>query len=211
MTDSRSFIKRTVIMAIIVDKVKKRADIALSCKDIFIQKGIHNLTISQIAKEAGVGKGTIYEYFKNKEDIVFEIANIFLQEHTLAKEKKISAVSTTREKIKIFFTFFYTDEYSDLRQIYKEFVSISLNQGSEEIHHFLKTSFDTYHVWFKTILQEGIDQGEIKPCAIDLSKGLLVLGDGLFISNSMTNSHENIEEEITLYLETIFTLIEVKI
>ena len=56
-------------MAIIVDKEKKRSDIACSCMEILLQYGIKNLTISQIAKTAGVGKGTIYEYFENKEDI----------------------------------------------------------------------------------------------------------------------------------------------
>ncbi|WP_294966581.1 TetR/AcrR family transcriptional regulator, partial [Sulfurimonas sp.] len=68
-------------MAIIVDKIQKRKDIALACQDIFIQKGINDLTVSQIAKAAGVGKGTIYDYFKNKEDIVFEIVNILMQKH----------------------------------------------------------------------------------------------------------------------------------
>ncbi len=46
-------------MAIIVDKLQKRKDIALACKEIFFQHGIKDLTISHIAKTAGVGKGTI--------------------------------------------------------------------------------------------------------------------------------------------------------
>ena len=46
-------------MAIIVDKVQKRSDIAFSCKKLILDKGIKNITISEIAKTAGVGKGTI--------------------------------------------------------------------------------------------------------------------------------------------------------
>ena len=44
---------------------QKRKDIALACKELFFQNGISNLTISKIATTAGVGKGTIYDYFKN--------------------------------------------------------------------------------------------------------------------------------------------------
>jgi len=56
-------------MAIIVDKVQKRRDIALSCNDLLLEKGIKKLTIAEVAKTAGVSKGSIYDYFENKEDI----------------------------------------------------------------------------------------------------------------------------------------------
>ncbi len=72
-------------MAIIVNKEKKRRNIALSCRELLLDHGINSLTISQIAQTAGVGKGTIYEYFENKEDIVFEIITTFIAEH----EKKL--------------------------------------------------------------------------------------------------------------------------
>ena len=81
MTDGQSFCSKGKNMAIIVDKIQKRKDIALSCKELFFQNGINDLTVSQVAKTAGVGKGTIYDYFKNKEEIVFEIVNILMQEH----------------------------------------------------------------------------------------------------------------------------------
>lgn len=38
---------------------------------IFAEQGYHNSTISQVAREAGVADGTIYLYFKNKADILF--------------------------------------------------------------------------------------------------------------------------------------------
>ena len=38
---------------------------------IFAEQGYHNSTISQVAREAGVADGTIYIYFKNKADILF--------------------------------------------------------------------------------------------------------------------------------------------
>jgi len=37
---------------------------------VFAEQGFHQATISQIAREAGVADGTIYLYFKNKEDIM---------------------------------------------------------------------------------------------------------------------------------------------
>jgi TetR/AcrR family fatty acid metabolism transcriptional regulator len=39
---------------------------------VFAQKGFHQSTVSQIAREAGVADGTIYLYFKNKDDILVQ-------------------------------------------------------------------------------------------------------------------------------------------
>jgi len=87
-------------MAIIVDKIQKRQDIALSCKSLVLENGIKNLTISQIAKTAGVGKGTIYDYFKNKEDLVFEIVYSLMQKHIVKLEKKIATAEVNKRKNK---------------------------------------------------------------------------------------------------------------
>jgi AcrR family transcriptional regulator len=52
-------------LAIIVDKFKKRREIALSCKKLLLNKGIKKVTVAEIAKTAKVAKGSIYDYFEN--------------------------------------------------------------------------------------------------------------------------------------------------
>jgi TetR/AcrR family transcriptional regulator, fatty acid metabolism regulator protein len=39
---------------------------------VFARQGFHQSTVAQIAKAAGVADGTIYLYFKNKDDILFQ-------------------------------------------------------------------------------------------------------------------------------------------
>ena len=146
-------------MAIIVDKVQKKKNIALSCKELFVEHSINDLTIAQVAKTAGVGKGTIYEYFQNKEDIIFEIVNILLQEHNEQKHKKIQEQSNSKEKIKIFFHVFYDEENEQLRKLYKEFISISLMKPNQQMIDFQSKCARTYFQWFEEIIQEGIDKG----------------------------------------------------
>ncbi len=196
-------------MAIIVDKVQKRKDIALSCRELFVTHGIKDLTISKLAKTAGVGKGTMYDYFKNKEDIVFELVNIMMKEHNAKKEKNLAKLSTTKEKVKIFADFFYSDEDADLRELYKEFISISLVSPNDEMLDFQTTCFENYFQWFEEVLQEGIDKGEIIPQSIYLAKGMFSMAEGLFIASVVTHSID-VEKELNLYNETLFKLIEVK-
>ncbi len=197
-------------MAKIVDKVQKRKDIALSCKKLFIEKHINSVTISEVARAAGVGKGTVYDYFKNKEDIVFEIVNILMHEHNIVKKRKIEQVKSTKEKIKVFYDFFYSEEDADLRELYKEFISISLVNPQEQMLEFNTECINSYFTWFCDILQDGVDKGELKPEAINLARGMFVFGEGMFISSAITKTIEDLQQEIELYLDLLFALIEVK-
>lgn len=52
-----------------INKEKKRNYLLEAAYELFITIGFADTTITQIAKKAGVGKGTFYLYFKNKEDI----------------------------------------------------------------------------------------------------------------------------------------------
>ncbi len=197
-------------MAIIVDKVQKRRDIALSCKEIFFQNGINDLTISQIAKTAGVGKGTIYEYFKNKEDIIFEIVNRLIQERNAQMFEEMAALESTKEKIKRFSRFFYCEEDIELRQLYKEFISISLVQPDSEMMAMQSRITKDYFTWFESIIDEGIAKGELRADAKEFACGMFSVGEGMFIKSCVTDIIEDLQKEIDQFYDALFALLEVK-
>ncbi len=197
-------------MAIIVDKVQKRKDIALSCREIFFQNGINDLTISQIAKSAGVGKGTIYEYFKNKEDIIFEIVTILIEERNIDMKKELDALSSAKEKVKLFSRFFYSDEDVELRQLYKEFISITLLNPDTEMLSFQTACSNEYYLWFESIIQEGIARGELKENAEEFTKGLFSVGEGMFLKSSVTHIVDDLEKELHQFYDSMFTMLEIQ-
>ena len=197
-------------MAIIVDKIQKRKNIALSCKDIVLESGIRNLSISKLAKAAGIGKGTIYEYFQNKEDIVFELVNIMMQKYNIEKEKKLLSVSSTKEKIKIFLSFFYNEKDTDLLSIYKEFVSISLSMPNQEMIEFQKKCSHSYYDWFVSIIEDGVQKGELILESQSLAKGIFCVGEGMFIKDTTENDSDLLKKDINQFIDSIFKLIEVK-
>jgi len=197
-------------MAIIVDKVQKRKNIALACSDIVLESGIRNLTISKLAEAAEIGKGTIYEYFENKEDIVFEIVNIMMQEHNEQKEKKLLKVSSTKEKVEIFLSFFYAKEDVVLMKMYKEFVSISLSNPNQSMIEFQAKCTQSYYEWFSSIIESGIEKGELIEDSKALAKGLFAIGEGMFVMNATSNDSALLKKDINEFIDIIFKLIEVK-
>lgn len=196
------------IVAIIVDKEQKKRAIALSCEALILSNGINNLTVSQVAKAAGIGKGTIYEYFNNKDEIVFELVNILMLEHSQKLKSRLNEKKSTKEKIREFSNFFYNDEDKNLRTLYQEFVSLSLLAPKSEMIEFHTKCVENYYSWFVEILQNGVDNDELIPEALSLAKGLFVLGDGMFIQNTIMGMQEKVKKDLDTFIDTIFILME---
>ncbi len=69
-------------MPIIVDKNKKRREILDAAMRVFAREGYHRAKMEAVADEAGIGKGTVYEYFKSKTDLF-----LALHDHMIAELK----------------------------------------------------------------------------------------------------------------------------
>ena len=197
-------------MPIIVDKIQKRKNIAISCKELFLQSGIDDLTIAKVAQTAGIGKGTIYEYFKNKEDIVFEILSILVIEHDEATEIKLRKIDSTKDKIKEFFSFFYSYETIELREILKEVVSITLTNPNDDMIDFQTSMYHNYHSWLSTIIEDGIKNNELRPNAKDYVGDLFAYAKGMFIMSQTTKVVNDLQSEINRHINIIFEIMELK-
>ena len=56
-----------------VKKEKKKEEIANAAFRLFMKNGYSNTKIADIADETNIGKGTVYEYFKSKDDILLYV------------------------------------------------------------------------------------------------------------------------------------------
>ncbi|MDM5270920.1 TetR/AcrR family transcriptional regulator [Sulfurovum sp. zt1-1] len=196
-------------MAIIVNKEEKRKNIALSCRSLLLEHGINDLTIAQIAKAAGIGKGTVYEYFQNKEDIVFEIITLFIAEHEEEFYKKVTQAESTKEKIYHFLNLLYVNEETKKHlSLYREFIAFSLIDGTEEMEQFSQACQNKFSAILETIFDEAIQNHEIVPAARDLIPALHLFSKGLVIDTHIL--HTDAKSEISRFIETLFTLIEIK-
>jgi len=59
---------------------KKRNQILLAAEKLFSEKNYGNTQISEIAKSAGVGVGTFYRYFQDKESVLLELLETLMQD-----------------------------------------------------------------------------------------------------------------------------------
>ena len=112
--------------------------------------------------------------------------------------------------VKKFSEFFYSEADKELREIYKEFVSLSLMQQNPEMMAFQTQCFNNYYGWFCEILQARVLSGELKEEAMFLARGIFVTGEGMFIAKNVTHAIEDLKKELDTFIDNIFELLEVK-
>jgi TetR/AcrR family fatty acid metabolism transcriptional regulator len=93
----------------IINKKEKKAEILDAAIRMFAKKGAAGTKIQDIAEEAGIGKGTIYLYYKNKEEIFQDILHqkVFSSEDYL--QKVLSGTDTPADKLKQLLLHFASD------------------------------------------------------------------------------------------------------
>ena len=68
----------------------KRAEILYAAHQLFVRYGFKKTTMDDLAAEAGVGKGTIYYYFRSKKDLLLGYADMCLQEINVQVEEALT-------------------------------------------------------------------------------------------------------------------------
>ncbi len=126
---------------------------------IFAQKGYYGATISEIAKMAKVSDGIVYEYFTNKEDLLFSIANKKVQ-HDVAMLDQMLNIADPRRKLRQFIRYHCNLYLVDLD--YAK-LSILLIQANQRFYtKFGEDSYKAYHKVIMDLIIEGQERGVFK-------------------------------------------------
>ncbi len=128
-----------------------------TARKLFSKYGLRKTTVAEIAKDARIGKGTIYHYFKSKEDIFSAVVK---HESDLLIEKINEAVSIEKkpqDKIRTFILtkIKYLKELINLNEVRKE----ALEELHDRANIERKSYFEQEIKLLKDILKEGNKKG----------------------------------------------------
>jgi len=152
------------------DETKRQRIIEAAIK-VFAEDGVSNGKIATIASKAGIGKGTVYEYFSSKEEIFTAVFEDFFQQMMSGYQELSATPLDPVQKIGMMFdyTYDYLDEQlsGDHGPEWLIFLEIFLQGFRDEMLGGSKLSFarilrDMYNL-FKPFVDEGISAGLFKP------------------------------------------------
>ncbi len=79
-----------------------KARILIQASELFMKYGIRNVTMDGIARKLGISKKTIYQYFNNKANIVFEVSKAHFQEEEVKQEEIMRKAKNAVEELALF-------------------------------------------------------------------------------------------------------------
>jgi AcrR family transcriptional regulator len=124
----------------------KRRQILEGAIQVFKKKGYHKATVREIAAEAGIGLGSIYDYVNSKDDILY----LFFENYATTFFEKVrsraSMVADPLRRLEITYRAFLEvateleDQvmlsYTQARYVQKNYLRIILKKESEIVEHF---------------------------------------------------------------------------
>jgi TetR/AcrR family transcriptional regulator, fatty acid metabolism regulator protein len=135
---------------------------------VFAEKGFFNSRVSEIAKEANVADGTIYLYFKNKDDILISLFEEEFGKIVEDMRKVLAAEKDPLQKIRKFAIAHLS--IVSKQQGLAEVLGVEVRQSTKFMKEYVNKTFIEYLNLIRSIVVEGQEQGVIRK---DLNPGIV--------------------------------------
>ena len=128
---------------------------------VFARTGYYSSRVSDIAREAGIASGTIYLYFKTKDEILVTLFREKMAEWVDLVRREIATepdpVAKLRRLVALHFS--VLESSPDLAEV----VQVELRQGHKFFRGASAHEISAYFALIGGVLEEGIATGQIRP------------------------------------------------
>ena len=138
----------------------KRDRILKAAIKVFAKNGFYATRVSEIAKAAGVADGTIYLYFKNKDDVLITIFEEGIQQLLVILREVAAADEPFDQRIKriVELQLGLLEEQRDLAEV----ITVNLRQSSTLLKQYAAPLFMEYIDVIAGLVREGQKQGAFR-------------------------------------------------
>ncbi len=175
----------------------KRERILSAALKVFADRGFYNAKVSEVAREAGVADGTIYLYFRNKDDLLislFEDRMDYLITRLVEELERVGGSAVDRIRRMVFMHLSIAHESPDLA----EFITVELRQSGKFIKDYENPKFLSYLKVLRDLVEEGQAEGTLLPNIDARATVRAVFGalDEVLLTLTLASRHRSVDIEI---------------
>jgi len=176
---------------------EKKSYIIKNVGHLYLKHGIRNITMDNIASEFGVSKKTLYQYFADKEDLVSQVVDYFLEDAEFdvrnpGEGNAIDDILHIRSRVAYILKLYNNNIELELKRTYP-----SLYQKVYEAKR--KRIFDNTNENLKKGIAEGLYRNNLEPSVV----AKLVLGRTLFTMNPDYEVFEEYEVNSLAFFDSV--------
>ena len=191
-------------------KTRKYDIILDAAKELMCSKdSVADITVDMIAKQAGIGKGSIYYYFISKDEIIDAVID---QCYSVAIEDFIAEIKSHKnslEKLKLLFQSILSSELKDkCRNVIRE---LHLQNDIVTNYKLMMASIKVISPIVTELLVEGTEKGELHAEFPEESSRMIIAMLTFMLDNYFfPNSDENRLRSLKLYSQILETCLKTK-
>jgi TetR/AcrR family transcriptional regulator len=133
-----------------------------AARALIIKYGIPKTTLDDIASSIGMKKSSLYYYYKNKEELIYDVINYQADNYYVAMTKKVDEVEGCINKI-IKLVKINLGSFNDIFPILVDATSV-FTAGKKAIFSKYMELMKRDSAYLAEIIKEGIKNGELKEC-----------------------------------------------
>lgn len=190
---------------------KRKQQIIDTAKDMFINKGFQSTHIGQVCEHLDIARGTVYQYFSNKKEILYAILDSVaetiedildpddLKDFLKMKPDNETIVKFVDERISSCLSVISTEPIV-IRLIYRDIIGID-EEVSDKVAEFLTKSIDIIAKEIEVLRDNGIFKKEIEP---SIAASMLV-GAIMMIVYQYNKTNKNyLDKSVTKAMATVY-------
>lgn len=184
---------------------KRRHEIFHQVVSVFVKKGFHETSMREIAESAGLGKSTLYDYFKTKDEILLYFFEDQIVELTEAAQKialqNIPADERLRQVMKTHLEFLQANKSLFMK------LSLEAQRLKLESQKEIQKKRHAYQDLVRGLIEEGIREGAFRKVDPLLAARMLIntLAPVVYTSRPTGTVQEMMEETMDVFFKGIET------
>jgi len=186
------------------EKEARREEIVNAAEKVFFEKGLAQATMDEIAEAAELSKGTLYLYYKSKEDLYLSVA---MKGTEILYQMFLRIVESGEPPLKMIVGlgdsyYEYFKKYRDYFRMYYFFENPQVqSQVSEEMRDVCQESDRKLWDLVVSVLQRGIDEGLLRKDLNPLEAGVMLWSNSNGMMRIMDRQEPYWKEKMGLNLE----------
>jgi AcrR family transcriptional regulator len=196
----------------IVDKDLKASEIARAALGLFAKKGYSATSVKQIAEVAGIGKGTVYEYFDTKEDIFVAGIREWVNDIERQLSDSLKGIDDPIRRLHVVARMnieLCDPDDPDTARLFFEIIQQAFLKGGAfyKRRYIMKELHIGMRRMVVNILLDGVSRGLFRPEIARHSEkfaiNLLAYLDGLVFHGIFSKGYFDVNEQVDFYLQNL--------
>ena len=181
-----------------------REEILLAAEKVFADKGFFTTKMTDIANKAEFGTGTLYKYFKSKEDLYFTLIDEKMEEFNRLVKAVFSQKTTSIKKIEKVLRLLseFIERNRDFFRIYISEMNRFEWTIKDDLGKAIYKKMVAYIKILSEVLKQGVKEGEFKSMSpLDLAHALVGIVNSLVFEWLISSKPYSLNSKVDNILE----------